>query len=83
MDDKRESHNVGYYEFKRETSKYNKYMKWHVVYYLDDKTPLASDWFRTEREAQESIEKAIYRGKAGFPIGEMMSYTEYRCIGAT
>ncbi len=82
MPETKESHNVAYYELLRETSKYNKYMRWHVKYYLENKTLVASDWFKTEREAQESIETAIYRGRQGFPIGKMLSFTEYRCIGA-
>ena len=69
--------NKAYYTLKRETSKYNKYMKWHVEYYRDDKTLLASDWFKTQKAAKQNIELSIYRGKKGFPIGDRMSFTEY------
>ena len=69
--------NKAYYTIKRETSKYNKHMKWHVEFYRDDKTPLASEWFKTQKQAQWCIDHSIWRGKQGFPIGNHISYTEY------
>ena len=70
--------NKAYYEIKRETSKYNKYMKWHVIYYYDDtKNVLSSMYFRTEKEAKYDVDHSIWKGKEGFPIGNRISYTDY------
>ena len=66
-----------FYTLKRETSKYNKYMKWHVEYYREDKTLNASEWFKTRKEAKQNIDHSIWRGQKGFPIGNSMSFTEY------
>ena len=73
-------YNKGFYEIKRETSKYNKYMKWHLIFYREDKSMLASEYFRTEKEARASVEHSIWRGAQGFPIGNRMSYTSYQAI---
>ena len=40
----------------RETSKYNKYMKWHLVTSSENFT--RSDWFKTRKEAEYAIEKS-------------------------
>jgi len=74
--------NKAYYTLKRETSKYNKYMKWHVQYYRYDKTPLASNWFKTQKEAQYHVDHSIWRGKQGFAIGDRISFTEYEELTA-
>ena len=66
-----------YYQLKRETSKYNKYMKWHLSYFREDKSLLSSDWFRTEKSAQSAIELANWNAKRGFPIGDKIIFYEY------
>jgi len=73
----KECHNKAFYKLKRETSQYNKYMKWHVEYFREDGSLLYSDWFKTEREGKANIEHSIWRGRQGFPIGDSMNYTEY------
>ena len=72
--------NDAFVKLSRETSKYNKYMKWHVEYFRNDMSPLSSEWFRTQKRAKEAMEKAIDTGKRGFPIGNHLSYTEYQVI---
>ena len=72
--------NKVFYTLKRETSQYNKYMKWHVGYYRDNKTTLASMWFRTQCEAQADVDRSISRGKKGFLIGDRISFTEYSAL---
>ena len=71
------THDKAYYTLKRETSKYNKYMKWHVQYYRFDKSLLSSIYFKTRKLAQYNIERSISRGSHGFPIGNRMTYTSY------
>jgi Uri superfamily endonuclease len=70
-------YNKAYYNIKRETSQYNKFMKWHVQYYHDNMELLSSEWFKTQREAIANVEKSKWTGARGFPIGNHMSYTEY------
>jgi len=65
------------YKITRETSKYNKYMKWHLEYFRDNNSGLSSNWFKTQKEAIQNVERAIYRGKKGFPIGDRLSFTDY------
>ncbi len=71
-----------FYTVTRETSKYNKYMKWHLQYYRENKTLLASQWFKTQKEAIARVDHSIWRGKQGFPIGNRMSYTDYEPLAA-
>lgn len=78
----KESHNTIYYEIVRETSKYNKYIKWFYRSYREDGTPIYSGGYRTQKEAQAFHERAVEIGKNGFPIGGMMSYTTYLPKGA-
>ena len=66
-----------FYEIKRETSKYNKYMKWHVSMFREDKSLLSSEHFKTQKEAISSIDRAKWRGQRGFPIGDKLFYTNY------
>jgi len=40
---------------KRETSKYNKYMKWHVETVYNETGSTSSNYFKTKREAVEHI----------------------------
>lgn len=69
------------YELRRETSQYNKYMKWRVIFYYSiGGTILASDYFRTRREAEYRIERMIRQGKEGFPIGNKIIYSDYICV---
>ena len=76
----KESINKAYYEIIRENSKYNKYIKWYLKVYRWDKIIISSQGFKTKNEANYEVEKMIYQGKQGFPIGNMMSYTEYSCL---
>jgi len=63
------------YRIVRETSKYNKYMKWHLTFYhADEKTILSSGWFKTEREAKESVDRMEKRDP--FPIGNSYQILE-------
>jgi hypothetical protein len=82
MDEIREVHNKGFYEIVREDSKYNKYIKWFTRCYMEDMTQISSFGYKTRREAEAEVSRMIFRGKEGFPIGNMMSYTEYTCIGS-
>ncbi len=66
-----------FYTIKRETSKYNKYMKWHLELFREDKTLLSSEYTKTQKEAKRIIERAVNSGKRGFPIGNRMTYTNY------
>jgi len=72
-----ETINKVYYTIKRETSKYNKYMKWHLELYHEDKSLLSSEYCKTRKLAQNIIDRAIDRGRKGFPIGNRLSYSEY------
>lgn len=73
-------HNKGFIELRRETSKYNKYMKWRVITYREDMTLLASEYYRTRKKAEQHIETSVFRGKHGFPIGNRLSFTDYTMI---
>lgn len=70
------------YEIIRETSKYNKYIKWFLRTYHVDKRLLSSTGYRTRKGAEEATQKMIEQGKRGFPIGDHISHTDYICIGA-
>ena len=70
------------YEIVRESSKYNKYIKWFLRTYNENMKQLSSAGYKTRREAEEAVERMVKRGKEGFPIGDHLSYTEYTCIGA-
>ncbi len=74
--------NKAFYEIVRETSQYNKYIKWFLRTFHADMKLLSSTGYRTRREAQEAVERMIEIGKEGFPIGDHLSFTEYTCIGA-
>ena len=71
-----------FYEVKRETSKYNKYMKWKVSFLREDKTQVSSLWYKTQKEALNSIELAKYNGQKGFPIGNKIYFTDYLPVEA-
>jgi len=73
----KESHNTIYYEIVRETSKYNKSIKWFYRTYLHDGTPASSCGYKTQKGAQAVHDRAVDIGKRGFPIGDRMSYTTY------
>jgi hypothetical protein len=61
----------------RKTPEYGR-MKWNLAYWRIDGTRLSSEWFKTKREALDSVARAVWRGKKGFPIGNRMSYTTYK-----
>ena len=73
----KDTHNTGTYSIRREDNKYNKYMKWHLEYYYDTGERLSSEWFKTQKEARQRADNAIYRGRKGFHIGDYVSFTEY------
>ncbi len=67
------------YTLKRETSKYNKYMKWHLTFYYEEGgAVLSSEWFKTERQARESVDRMKTRDP--FPIGNSYQILEPREI---
>ena len=68
------------YTAKRETSQYNKYMKWHLECFRADNSLLSSQYFKTQKEMNQHIDRMIYSGKKGFPIGNHLSFTEYTQI---
>ena len=68
------------YIAKRETSQYNKYMKWHLECFRADNSLLSSQHFKTQKEMNWHIDQMIYSGKRGFPIGNHLSFTEYMQI---
>ena len=71
------SHDKCFFKIERETSKYNKYMKWHLIYYREDMSVLASHFTKTEREAMENVKQSKEIGERGFPIGNRITYTTY------
>ena len=76
------THNTIYFEIIRETSKYNKYIKWFYRSYLEDGRPICSLGYRTQKEAQAFHDRAVETGKKGFPIGDKISHTIYLPKGA-
>lgn len=69
--------NTVYFEIVRETSKYNKYIKWFYRTYRADMSLLSSGGYRTEKEARAVHQRAVMIGKEGFPIGDRISYTNF------
>jgi hypothetical protein len=67
--------NVIGYKIVRETSKYNKYIKWFARTYRPDGSLLSSFGYRTQREARESIPK-----DGDVKIGDRTVRYEYREI---
>ena len=65
-----------YYKIVRETSIYNKYIKWFAKCYRKDKSLLSSFGYRTEKEARESI---IIKENP-FPIGERLINFKYEGV---
>ena len=61
------------YEIRRETSQYNKYMKWHLVARFQNGS-LSSNYFKTRRQAIECITKP----QRPLPIGDRMCLTYYQ-----
>ena len=68
------------YRIERKTSKYNKYMKWHLETYREGGSLLSSDYFKTRKLAENTINRSIETGKKGFPIGNSLSFSEYHNI---
>lgn len=54
---------------KRETSKYNKYMKWHVEMWVDGHC-IASEWFKSKPEAYRKLTASCQP----MPIGNSFSF---------
>ena len=57
-----------YYKIIRETSKYNKYIKWFAKCYRHNGEEISSFGYRTEKEARNSID--ILKGI--FPVGSRL-----------
>jgi hypothetical protein len=68
------------YEIVRETSKYNKYIKWFYRTYREDGSVLSVTGYRTQKEALLAHDNAVFSGKVGFPVGNHISYTVYRAV---
>ena len=71
------THNECKYSITREDNKYNKYMKWHLMFFMGSGST-ASQWFKTRKEAAYCVEHAIYDGQKGFHIGNYVSFTTYK-----
>jgi len=56
------------YEIKRETLKYNKYMKWHLIEHLETGSTCSSH-FKTQKQAVNYVNKS----RQPLPIGNYMS----------
>ena len=54
---------------KRETSKYNKYMKWHIGQVVDENM-VSSDWTKTQPEAMRKLSAPC----RPMPIGDTFSF---------
>jgi len=65
------------FEIVRETSTYNRAIKWYLRNYHPDGQLFASLGFRTKHEALEQVRSDIYRGEKGFQIGNRTQYTHY------
>ncbi len=66
METKKQEHQTIYFKVVRETSKYNKYMKWHVICYRSDKeTLLSSDYAKTKQQAHDKCKQT-----RPIPIGD-------------
>jgi hypothetical protein len=65
------------YDFKREPSKYNPRLIWHISFYLNDEHLLCSHYFKTRKDANTYLVNCVREGRAGFPIGDRMSYATY------
>ena len=66
-------HQTIYYEIKRETSKYNKYMKWHLISYSNDNRMISSEYYKTKKQAYQSIKK-----ESKLPVGDRILITQYK-----
>jgi len=57
-----------FYEIKRETSKYNKYMKWHLIEHLETGS-ICSNYFKSKNQCLNYINKS----REPLPIGDRIS----------
>lgn len=64
------------YRIIRETSKYNKYIKWFLRTFREDGTILSSAGYRTRKEAVEIVTKP----RRPMPIGNRFSVTFFEEI---
>jgi hypothetical protein len=60
----------------RETSPYNKYIKWFCRQYTEDGSPISSFGYKTEREARESVTNS----ERYFPVGDRLVEIIYQEI---
>jgi len=63
------------YSITRETSQYNKYMKWHLIINFENGAK-ASNFFKTQKETIESV-MALRRP---LPIGDNMALSYYQQV---
>ena len=64
------------YRITRKTSKYNKYMKWHIECFRSDGTILSSDYAKTQKEAKMRVSNP----SKPLPIGIELLFTHYESI---
>ncbi len=65
--------NKAFYEIVRETSQYNKYIKWFVRTYNADMRLVSSCGYSTRREAEEHVEE----DSADMPAGKIEPIPEF------
>jgi hypothetical protein len=65
------------YLFKRVPSKYNTRLIWHLSFYLENEHLLSSHYFKTRKDANTYLVNCVRTGRAGFPIGDRISYASY------
>lgn len=61
------------YQITRKTSKYNKYMKWHIECFRSDGTVLSSDYAKTRKEAEMRVSDPVQP----LPVGNRLLFTHY------
>lgn len=73
-----ETHQTIKYRITRETSRYNKYMKWHVECFHDNGKLLSSNHTKTKKEA----EMRMSRPPRPIPVGNRLLFTHYKALAA-
>ncbi len=61
------------FEIKRESSQYNKYLKWHIICYREDGSMLSSEYTTTKKIAYQKV----CNDKKPLPIGNRLVKTNY------
>ena len=72
--EKQKDYQTIYFRVIRETSKYNKYMKWHLLCYRSDKTTtLSSEYTKTRQQAYD-----IAKQSRPLAVGDRLQITIYQ-----